>query len=354
MGYEIDFLAVGDGEKSGDAIAIRYGNLYGTRQEQTVVVIDGGDRTSGDSLVRHIGEHFGTNHVDIAILTHPDSDHASGLRSVLEKCTVDHLLMHRPWKHGTRIKKLLDDGRVTVSGIKAKLDDGLEAACQLEEIAQGRQVKLHEPFQGLTFQYGNPTPATFHFLGPSEDYYESLLPNFRSTPGPSQNILAALLGGVKEVAAEWVFETMNVETLSDVGDTSAENESSTVLYMSIEGHSFLFTGDTGCVGLARAILYANSQGISLKQLTVLQVPHHGSKRNIGPKILNCLGAERAIISAAAKSTKHPSKRVTNALIRRGMKPFSTKGKGWRYHKSAPERNGWVAATPISFAEAFNE
>jgi hypothetical protein len=29
MGIEIDFLAVGDGSKSGDAIAVRFGNLYG-------------------------------------------------------------------------------------------------------------------------------------------------------------------------------------------------------------------------------------------------------------------------------------------------------------------------------------
>ncbi len=76
MGYEIDFLAVGDGEKSGDAIAIRYGNLFGGREEQTVVVIDGGDRHSGDILVQHIATHFQTDRVDIAILTHPDSDHA--------------------------------------------------------------------------------------------------------------------------------------------------------------------------------------------------------------------------------------------------------------------------------------
>ena len=42
MGLEIDFLSVGEGEKSGDAIALRYGNLFGPRSEQTVLVIDGG------------------------------------------------------------------------------------------------------------------------------------------------------------------------------------------------------------------------------------------------------------------------------------------------------------------------
>jgi hypothetical protein len=45
--YEIDFLPVGDGARSGDAIALRYGNLEGTRAEQTVVVIDGGFTDDG-------------------------------------------------------------------------------------------------------------------------------------------------------------------------------------------------------------------------------------------------------------------------------------------------------------------
>ncbi|MFI1955905.1 hypothetical protein ACH437_29400 [Streptomyces xinghaiensis] len=38
MGYEIDFLPVGEESKGGDAIALRYGNLYGSRRELTVIV----------------------------------------------------------------------------------------------------------------------------------------------------------------------------------------------------------------------------------------------------------------------------------------------------------------------------
>ena len=163
-----------------------------------------------------------------------------------------------------------------------------------------------------------------------------------------------MLSGVKEAAAEWVFEAMNVETLTDEGDTSAENDSSAILHLDIDGSGLLFTGDAGVLGMAGAIVYAREKNINLRNLSMFQVPHHGSKRNIGPTILNCIGAERAIISAAAKSSKHPSKRVTNALIRREIQPFSTKGKGWRHHKNAPERTGWISATPIPFAEAFNE
>ena len=34
MGYEIDILAVGEGERSGDAMAVRFGNLHGRPDEQ--------------------------------------------------------------------------------------------------------------------------------------------------------------------------------------------------------------------------------------------------------------------------------------------------------------------------------
>jgi hypothetical protein len=54
MGYEIDFLPVGEGEDSGDAIALRFGSLFGPRSEQTVVVIDGGFKESAEGLVSHI------------------------------------------------------------------------------------------------------------------------------------------------------------------------------------------------------------------------------------------------------------------------------------------------------------
>ena len=37
MGFEIDLLPVGNESKGGDAIALRYGNLDGHRDEQTVI-----------------------------------------------------------------------------------------------------------------------------------------------------------------------------------------------------------------------------------------------------------------------------------------------------------------------------
>jgi hypothetical protein len=60
MGYEIDFLPVGEESKGGDAIALRYGNLYGSRDEQTVIIVDGGYTDDGEALVKHIVDYYGT------------------------------------------------------------------------------------------------------------------------------------------------------------------------------------------------------------------------------------------------------------------------------------------------------
>ena len=110
MGYEIDFLPVGEGEKSGDAIAIRFGNLHGKREEQKVIVVDGGFKESGEELVEHIKKHYNTDTVDLVISTHPDSDHSSGLEIVLDKLKVNHLWMHKPWEHADEIDNMFVSG----------------------------------------------------------------------------------------------------------------------------------------------------------------------------------------------------------------------------------------------------
>lgn len=85
MGYEIDFMPVGEGKRGGDAIALRYGNLQGDSSEQVIAVIDGGTKESGEQLVTHINKFYKTNRVDFAISTHLHADHSSGLAVVLEK-----------------------------------------------------------------------------------------------------------------------------------------------------------------------------------------------------------------------------------------------------------------------------
>ncbi|MEZ5076715.1 MAG: MBL fold metallo-hydrolase [Solirubrobacterales bacterium] len=96
--FEIDFLAVGDGAQSGDAIAMRF-----TRPDdgQLVhVIIDAGFKQSGRDLVDHFVSCYGVDTVDLLILTHPDGDHIGGMGVVLEELQVGALVAHDLAAHG--------------------------------------------------------------------------------------------------------------------------------------------------------------------------------------------------------------------------------------------------------------
>jgi beta-lactamase superfamily II metal-dependent hydrolase len=173
---EIDMLSVGEGEKSGDAIVYRFGD-FSDIQKQYIVVIDGGSKTSGEQLVKVIKENYGTSYVDLIISTHPDSDHTSGLRTVMEELSVGELWMHLPWDHSERIRNLFHDGRITEESLKERLRKAYRYAYELEQLAIDKEVKITEPFAGTKFLDG-----VIEVLGPTADYYETLLVDSAKSP----------------------------------------------------------------------------------------------------------------------------------------------------------------------------
>lgn len=362
MGFEIDFLPVGDGEKGGDAIALRFGKLDGTRSEQAVIVIDGGTKESGENLVKHIQEYYKTEQVNFVISTHPDADHSSGLTVVLENLKVDNLWMHRPWEHAQDIKDAFKNGRITGKGLKESIKKSLENAYELEAIAKRKEIPIFEPFSDLSKK-----DDKLIILGPSEEFYEDLLPNFRETLEPKEAIAwpEKLVIIAKEVI-RWIAETWGIETLTDPeeGEISAENNTSTILLLQLNGKKFLFTGDAGTEALNNAINKAESLGIDLREVGFLQIPHHGSKHNVGPTILNHIIGEKlreqkhlktAFVSSPKNGDpKHPSRKVVNALKRRGAKAYATKGISMcQSSPDAPDR-GWSKADPLPFYEQVEE
>ena len=355
MGYEIDFLPVGEGGKAGDAIAFRYGNLFGKRSEQFVGIIDGGYKANGDDLVTHINQFYKTNEVDLVILTHPDNDHSSGLTVVLEKMNVKELWMHRPWAHTYNIANMFKDGRVTDNSISNMLKDALQSAHDLEKIAIKKGIPIQEPFVDL-----HSDDQTILVLGPTEDYYESLLPDFPGTPETIKE--AALQEEIDTLfpSVETTEEYWNLETLDDDGVVSPANNSSTIILLAIEDSHLLFTGDAGIPALTNAIALLEKNSYNFSKLKIIQVPHHGSKRNIGPTILNkligpILSVDKKIKTAFVSiskvpTVKHPAKKVLNAFRRRGCYVYKTNGNKISQRHEAPDRN-WSSASPFVF---FNE
>ena len=343
MQYEIDYIPVGEGEKSGDAICLRFGNLAGAKTEQTIIVIDGGDKTAGETLVAHIKNYYKTDDVDYVISTHPDGDHASGLSTVLEKLNVSTLLMHRPWEHASDIKDSFSDGRWTDRGLSEKIEKSLKHASDLEAIATRKGITIVEPFQGVGTQDGS-----IRFLGPSEEFYQEMLTHFRSTPTPKveSNVFGAIFKKAEEVV-RYIEDRFDIDILDDDEDTtSAENNTSAILLLTLGEHRLLFTGDAGKTALLSAISHADSSNITLTGLRFLGVPHHGSKRNLSTKILKKMNAATAFISASGENKKHPSKRVTNALKKHGAEVYVNRKIPLLHHNGSTR--GWGAATAEPF------
>jgi len=353
MGYELDFLGVGEESKSGDAIALRFGNLFGARHEQTVVVIDGGFMSTGEKVVEHIRSHFNTDVVDIVISTHPDQDHINGLETVLTELTVRELWIHQPWNHNQKLADKFSDGRVTDNSLGQRLKENLERACSLIKLAEKKGITVREPFTGLQDASG-----CLKVLGPSQQYYEDLLPDFDGMPERVTvsreaigDLLKGMLASVKRFFATWGQD----HQLSDDAVTSAKNNSSVITQLIIDGKRLIFTADAGIQALEHAADQIEGC-ISGAELRFIQIPHHGSRRNVGPSVLNrllgspviqgeCREITAFVSTAKGGEPKHPRKAVLNAFTHRGARVLATRGVGICHSHSAPSRAGWSPLNP---------
>lgn len=339
--YEIDFLPVGDGSRSGDAIALRYGYAG----NQVIHVVDGGTTVSGEALVRHIRQHYGNpSRIDHVVLTHPDDDHSSGLRVLFQHFEIGALWMNRPWLYAQALVPLYQDQRWTADGLEGRLRRDFPITNELEVLAFNNGTPVYEAFQGTMI-------GRFEVTSPTIGQYIQLVPQFSRGPAPAsegqqnRGLLGNLIEKARNKAEEW-----NIETLSnDTPGTSPSNESSVVQFARIGGKKLLLTGDVGIDGLQSTIDYLAPRG-DLPGLDFIQIPHHGSRRNVTPIILNGLLGRPALIqinghfnafaSVAAGNEDMPKRIVCNAFTRRGARVNATKGNTIYAFGGLEMRPGW--------------
>lgn len=368
MGFEIDYLPVGQkaDDKSGDAIAMRFWDI--APAQSFVITVDGGTRESGLALVEHIKKYYKTTTVNLAILTHPNGDHASGSRDILEQLDVLNLLSFIPWEHATEILPIVQaaDSRVSVSSIEKRLKDALPAAVEAIDLARKKGSKVIEPF-ARNVPYDLSQTTQLFPLGPTrETYLSTWLPNYDCLPAQPARQAGLVSGLVKmaERAMKWVAESWDKELLTDPGEdeVTSENNSSAVFAIRQGTNRFLFCGDAGVPALVNALRLGVSLGLPVDGYGFFHVPHHGSRHNLGPSLLNCMfGQPKAtpsdhatatsFVSATKGDPKHPSRRLTNALNRRGVRPIVTSGASKLHYSSDYVDRGWTRADPVPF---FNQ
>lgn len=356
MPFDVDFLPVGTNASSGDAIAIRYG---GGLADHTIHVVDGGYADTAPGLIQHVRGVYGSQAVAHVVLTHADGDHAAGLVEVLRTLDVGTLWMNRPWIHAAEIIHHFH-GNWTVPGLIRHLRERYPTLVELETVAASRGIRVCDAFQGT--QIGQ-----FTVLAPSRSRYLQLLPDFDKTPerkttADSGNVLVELMAKAARSVLRWITESWWEETLSERPEpTTASNESSLVQMAVIDGQQLVLTGDVGPEGLREAADYAERLHGRLAP-SFIQVPHHGSRRNVTPSALDrWLGlikaqgsapVGKAFCSAARLDEDHPRKKVLNAFMRRGYPVDVTNGRHIFCH-SGTARTG-EPLTPEPFSTRVEE
>ena len=347
--FEIDFLHM-DAKKSGDAIAIR----YKVDSHVRIHVVDGGYLATGESLVEHIREYFGSpTRLDAVVVTHPDSDHASGLQKVLEAFDISELWMLRPWIYAQELLPRFARFK-SVDNLAARLKEIYPAIANLEQLAEKKKIPILEPFQGARighFSVMAPTKSTYFDLIVASDKTPEATTE-ESSSQPLKSFVEAIVGSVR---AAWGKEVFSSE------ETSAENNMSIVQFANLCGKRILLTGDAGRAALNEAADYAPKIGLNLPGIDRFQIPHHGSRRNVSTELLDRWLGQRlatqqdgnsftAIVSSAKEDKDHPRKAVVRAIMHRGGKVYTSEKATLSTAHNNPARETWSSAVPRSYPE----
>jgi hypothetical protein len=343
--FEIDFLDV-ETRQSGDAITVYY-EVAGHR---TVHVVDGGFDGMADRIIDHILEHYGDRCIDHMVVTHPDRDHACGLRGVLRRCNVGALWMLRPWIYAEQLLPYFPT-YTAVDRLASRLRKLYPYVAELEEVAREKGVTIYEPFQGARI-------GAFTVLAPSPRRYLECLLRSEKTPEVVDDYGSAFANFLQEIAifgrsivnfarGAWGHEVFSTEP------TSAENEMSVVQSAVIDGQKIVLTGDAGREALAEAADFAPMAGLALPGVDTFQVPHHGSRRNVSTQLLDrWLGPRlpfrpapghelfNAFCSSAKADPDHPRKSVERAFLHRGAHFVTTEDGDIGAFRNRPARTAW--------------
>lgn len=342
-GIEIFFQDLGDA----DSIFVRHWD----QGQCTNILIDGGYRKDCEQVVSFLCERAresGDIRIHHLVCSHCHDDHAGGLVKLVKDYPWIPVL--NGWVHDTRngLEALTSEREwqlhaFSASHLLAKVRASEQTRFALLEALEARRIPTFSPFAGDQI-------GPLAVLGPSEAFFAE---QFRKLDDRAtvRELNARLERRERE--AVFGFNTVEARAADDTKElggepTSPENEVSTILAALWGGEVSLFTADAGCEGLTAAI--ANPFALLTKDLRWMQVPHHGSRRNLNQGLIDHFSPTTAFISCSG-TVKHPSRKLVNALKNGGSTVYSThysvsSGSWLRHAVGVVPRLSTVLAVPL--------
>ena len=305
-------------------------------------LIDGGNVGDGEKILNKLAA-LKVTRIDHLVCSHPHDDHAGGLLAILgnKNIKIGGLWMHLPWNHIDYARLSESLARANQTKIAGIVTASLKTQQEMVGEANARGIPIFEPFQGTKI-------GPLFVCGPSSAFYEDLLKDFEDLEklNAFQTALAEYDAKVeaRDLAAKLFDSTGEDDGELGAGPTDPENESSLILYAAHGAQKLLFTGDAGVKALTAA-----TAAYDLRNLDWMQIPHHGSRRNLNMELVDLFRPKIAFVSAVG-STKHPRRKVVNASKAVKSTVYSTHHPSCtdlhHWYGNVPARAGYKPATPL--------
>lgn len=321
---QVEMLDVG----AADSFLIYYTCIDDSHHKNDrLILIDGGNYSDGEKIIKHINKYYpNRGYIDLVIVTHPDDDHIGGIVRLLEAIRdeeddylkINNIAINDPSKHGyipNDVKNNVKDETLK-KRLRSAYDVNGDSSKNLLNLIDEINIHREEVFAGSTHHY-----MPLKILGPTEEYYKTLIPNFR---GINLNFKDSVYpDNNKEYDDSKDIETndsLSPTLDSTDDDTSAPNRSSIIFTFSPwKDIKYLFTGDAS----RESFNNIPSQLVSYyKNVYWLKVPHHGSAHNLDSDLIKMFNPKVAYISTE-KEGHYLDRCTLNALKRHGVNVYST-------------------------------
>jgi len=354
VNYQIEMLNVG----SADAFIIYFIDENNTGH---LVLVDAGNYSDGQIIIDHIRKYYLNYVIDLAIVTHPDDDHYGGFIKMLEKLRDkerDAVRINKFWVNDPGNNHIDKD---EVKWITKQKSVNVKARSVFDLDGHGNLIDLIDSILGKSAReekfaviYKNPLNNNlpcilsdfkfpcFKIIGPTQAYYEYLLPNFRND---ALNFFEKEDDSNYNASKDISYGDSLSKYLDDAcDDTSAHNQSSLIfLFEPQNGDKYLFMGDAGRESFNNIPPLLRNQ---VKNISWLKVPHHGSKHNMDSTMINWIKPKTAYISTKGIGN-FLNQCTVNALKRSGCSVYSTHKENTSFlHKGIWDRDGYSTATPL--------